>query len=505
MRFTVAREEAGSIRIQASGQVDVARLRRETDEPLLAYLRGSTEWRLAATVRDRRHDYVIESNLFGVESSLPAPFAKSAQERVPVRFERRERTRGHDLISFAYGDVATGQLLLDKIGNAGIRRGEIVLGGSAPLPQRDGIWIAGTLDRIDVNLWQDLLTARAGAGKMGGTAVAGINVSAQQARAFSREFHDVRAVATQRDGVWAGRLDSREIAGDAKWLPDGDGMIVGRFSRLHLPAPTAELVPAPEPTAVRPGRGGDLPSVDVTADDFRMGERQFGRLALLAVPSGADWRIERLELTSPDGAFSVNGLWQAWAVNPRTQINLKLEVNDIGRFFARMALPQGIQGGKARLEGPLTWAGPPYALDFATLSGQLALTAKGGRFVKIDPGIGKLLRRWRKRPAMHVEAEQTHAQAAELDVHVRILRQLANGIAPLGEHLVAPPGVGADADRAADMVEHDRRLREGTGEIGEFAELGEIHPGVKAEAERVQPGKALEAITDTLTDRRSSP
>jgi uncharacterized protein (TIGR02099 family) len=391
MHFTVAREEGGSIRIQASGQIDVARLRRETDQPLLAYLRGSTEWRLAASVRDRRHDYVIESNLFGVESSLPAPFAKSAQERVPVRFERRERTRGHDLLSFAYGDVATGQLLLDKIGNAGIRRGEIVLGGSAPLPQRDGIWIAGTLDRIDVDLWQDLLTVRAVAGKMGGTAVAGINVSAQQARAFSRDFHDVRVAATQRDGVWAGRLDSREIAGDVKWLPDGDGMIVGRFSRLHLPAPTTELEPAPEPTAIGPGRGRDLPSVDVTADDFRMGQRQFGRLALLAVPSGADWRIERLELTSSDGAFSVNGLWQAWAVNPRTQINLKLEVNDIGRFFARMALPQGVQGGKARLEGPLAWAGPPYALDFATLSGQLALTAKGGRFVKIDPGIGKLL------------------------------------------------------------------------------------------------------------------
>ncbi len=391
MRFSVSREDTGGVRIQATGQVDVARLRREADQALLAYLTGSTDWRLTATVRDRRHDYVIESNLLGVESSLPWPFAKSAQERVPLRFERRERTRGHDLLSFAYGDIAAGHLLLDKIGKTGIRRGEIVLGAAAPLPQRDGIWISGTLDHFDVDQWQDLLTARAVGAKMEGATVAGINVSAQQARVFSRDFHDVRVIATQRDGAWQGRLDSREAAGDAKWLPEGDGMIVGRFSRLQLPAPTAELEPAPEPGATRSGRGRDLPSVDVTADDFRMGQRQFGKLALLAVPSGADWRIERLELTSPDGAFSVNGVWQAWAVNPRTQINLKLEVNDIGRFFARMALPQGIQGGKARLDGPLTWAGPPYALDLATLSGQLALTAKGGRFVKIDPGIGKLL------------------------------------------------------------------------------------------------------------------
>jgi len=392
MRFSIAREESGAVRVEATGQLDVARLRRETDQPLLAYLSGSADWRLTATVRDRRHDYVIESNLLGVASSLPAPFVKSAQERVPLRFERRERTRGHDLLSFAYGDVAAGQLLLDKIGKAGIRRGEIVLGGSAPAPQRDGIWVAGSVDRIDVDQWLELLSAHSMGAPAGRAALlAGINVSAPEVRAFSRDFHDAHVVATYREGAWLGKLDSREVSGDIRWLPEGDGMIVGRFSRLQLPAPTAELEPTPEPGTPRPGRGRDLPSVDVAADDFRMGQHQFGKLVLLAVPNGADWRIERLELISPDGAFSVNGLWQAWAVNPRTQINLKLEVSDIGRFFARMALPPGIQGGKAKLEGPVAWAGPPYALDLATMSGQLALTASKGRFVKIDPGIGKLL------------------------------------------------------------------------------------------------------------------
>jgi uncharacterized protein (TIGR02099 family) len=392
MRFTIARDDSGAARIQATGQVELARLRRETDQPLLAYLTGSADWRLVATVRDRRHDFVIESNLSGVASSLPAPFGKSAQERVALRIERRERTRGHDLISFAYGDAASGQLLLDKIGKTGIRRGEIVFGGTAPPPQRDGIWIAGTLERIDVDQWWDLLSAHSlGAAAGRGPLVAGINVSAPQVHAFSREFHDMHVSATQREGTWLAKLESREVSGDIKWLPEGDGMLVARFGRLQLPAPITELEPAPESSSPRSGRGRDLPSVDVTADDFRMGPRQFGKLALAAAPNGADWRIDRLELTSPDGAFSVNGLWQAWAVNPRTQINLRLEVSDIGRFFVRMALPQGIQGGKAKLEGPLSWAGPPYALDLPTLSGQLTLTASNGRFVKIDPGIGKLL------------------------------------------------------------------------------------------------------------------
>ncbi|HTS53946.1 MAG TPA: YhdP family protein [Burkholderiales bacterium] len=392
-RFSMARDVSGAVRIQANGRLDVAQLRREIDQALLGYLTGAGDWRMTATVREHRHEFVIDSNLLGIASSLPAPFAKSAQESVRLRVERRAHTRSQDLLSFAYGDVAAGQMLLDKTGNARISRGEIVLGGGgAALPQRDGLWLAGTLDRFDADQWWDLFSAhRAGAADGGVVPVAGINVSAPEVRAFSRDFHDVHAIATQRDGAWIGKVESREISGDARWLPEGDGMIVGRFSRLYLPVPTVELEPAPAPGAPDSSRGRDLPSIDLAADDFRMGPRQFGKLVLMAVPNGADWRIERLELTSPDGAFSVTGLWQAWAVDPRTRVSVKLEVSDIGRFFARMALPPGMAGGKAKLEGQLSWAGPPYALDLPTLSGQLALTARKGRFLKIDPGIGKLL------------------------------------------------------------------------------------------------------------------
>jgi uncharacterized protein YhdP len=44
-----------------------------------------------------------------------------------------------------------------------------------------------------------------------------------------------------------------------------------------------------------------------------------------------------------------------------------------------------------KLEGSLTWAGAPYDLDYPTLSGNLVLEAARGQFVKLDPGIGKLL------------------------------------------------------------------------------------------------------------------
>ena len=70
-------------------------------------------------------------------------------------------------------------------------------------------------------------------------------------------------------------------------------------------------------------------------------------------------------------------------------------------------------------------------------------------------------------------------------------RQLADPRAPLGEDLVALAGVAAEADRAADMVEHDRRLGKGARQIDQLAELRVIHPSIEAEAERREPGETL--------------
>src|SRR5438105_6546374 len=92
---------------------------------------------------------------------------------------------------------------------------------------------------------------------------------------------------------------------------------------------------------------------------------------------------------------------------------------------------------------------------------------------------------------MHIEAEKPHAEPAELHMHIRAARELRDAVLPFGEDFVALPGIGADADRPADMVENDRRLREGARQIDKLAELREIHPGVEAETERVELREAL--------------
>jgi uncharacterized protein YhdP len=50
-----------------------------------------------------------------------------------------------------------------------------------------------------------------------------------------------------------------------------------------------------------------------------------------------------------------------------------------------------VRRGTSRLEGSLSWNGAPYDFDYPSLSGNLLIEAAKGQFVKLEPGIGKLL------------------------------------------------------------------------------------------------------------------
>ena len=76
-------------------------------------------------------------------------------------------------------------------------------------------------------------------------------------------------------------------------------------------------------------------------------------------------------------------------------------------------------------------------------------------------------------------------------MHIGADRQLANAAAPFGEHLVALAGIAAEADRAADMVEYDLCLGNGSWEICELTELRMVHPGIEAEAEWCEAGETF--------------
>lgn len=85
------------------------------------------------------------------------------------------------------------------------------------------------------------------------------------------------------------------------------------------------------------------------------------------------------------------------------------------------------------------------------------------------------------------EAGHPHAEPAGPDVHVVAGRQLADKPAPLA----ALSDVKAEADGAADVVEHEWAVGKGARQIDQFARAGCGTSSVEEKAKRSEPGDPL--------------
>jgi uncharacterized protein YhdP len=184
------------------------------------------------------------------------------------------------------------------------------------------------------------------------------------------------------DGGWTANLNSKDIAGDMSYRSGADAKLQARMARFDVPPDV------PGGTPARASR--ELPAVDMVAEDFGFRGKRLGRMEIVARRDAADWRVERISVQNAEGTLSGNGLWRT-APSPHTTLNLDMQASDIGRFLDRMGQANLVRGGKASAKAELAWDGEPAAIDYASLSGSLQLHAEDGRFLEIDPGVGKLI------------------------------------------------------------------------------------------------------------------
>ena len=388
--FTASTQRDAVIRLAMQGRINADNVRRlGSDFPIVQHLRGATDWRGSFTVRKKTADLVIESSLAGMATNLPAPFGKSAAETVPLRIERRH-AGAQQRVGFTYGDIAAAQFVMRSEGSRTvIDRGVVRLGGGAAgEPDRAGVWVSGSLKLLDFDEWLRFAGEGEGATSY---AVSGMDVKIAEMDVFGRRFHELMLNATSQAGAVQLSVVAREIEGTGTWRGQGKGRLTARLKRLVVPPAETRLTELKDKPPAAPAKPPELPALDIVAENFQLGQKQLGRLELNAVHENRDWRIERLRLANPDSTLSADGVWQGWLTQPRTQMNVRFDVTDIGKTLVRWGFPEGVRRGTAKIEGTLGWIGSPQEFDYPTLSGNLVIDAARGQFVKLDPGIAKLL------------------------------------------------------------------------------------------------------------------
>jgi uncharacterized protein (TIGR02099 family) len=363
----------GTAQVVAKGEATLLGTRPLFDHPWTRYLNGQAAYAATIQVTKGGQSHVtVRSALQGLTSLLPAPLAKRAAETLPLELELLPDER----VKLKLGRFLAAELVRD--------RAVVSLNpaGEAPgvrLPERPGIFVAGSLAAVDLDKWLPLFALPGG-----GTPGAAFDVRVGALDLYGKRLHDVAARGRADAAAWSTTLSSREVAGELSYRGADGGLLVARLTRFSTPD---DYPRAPARGALEPK---DLPSMDLAAERFSLRGKDLGRVEIQGRRAGDDWRIDKLAMENAEAKLSGTGVWKS-GMPSRSQLDFELTAEDAGLFLARVGYPAVVKDGKAELKGKLAWDGDPSLIDYASLSGTIELKAESGQFLEIEPGFGKLI------------------------------------------------------------------------------------------------------------------
>lgn len=448
----VKTEPGGVVHAVVKGRSDLDALREINPHPLLDHLYGGAAWDADISVVKKTAQLTINSNLRGLGSNLPQPLTKSANEVMPLRLEKKVVTDGQDVIVAQLGKLFRARMVRrDENGAMVVRRGIVHFGaeniaahragrsgqdgsstepGASPSTEpmtgpstelRTGIWLSGNLPELSLQGWGGLLGAAGGttrcaqasgagvppprllpqsagcasnvseAGDSGGLPIAGANLAIGRLSGLGMYIDGLNINADRRgDGLFA-RLSGSALNGEVEWQPRDEGKLTARLQNMIWQRDETAPPDLARQDSGAPIPPNSLPAAQISIENLRIREKRIGRLDLVGHPEGDDWRLRRLNIVNPDGSLSGDGVWQGGDGAAQTRVNLLLQISDAGNVLSRSGYPGTVKGGSGKLAANLSWAGHPGEFDYATLDGSLKLDASKGQFLKMEPGIGKLL------------------------------------------------------------------------------------------------------------------
>ncbi len=372
----------GQVQIRARGRATAASLAPWLGAPWNERLMGQAAWRGQIDLEPVGERIRIDSDLVGLVSSLPAPLAKVAAQPLPLLLTSQPQGNGqqHEIrlgntVGAVWRNTAEGRFA----------QGEVRFGGPAVMPDEPGLRLAGSGRGLGVSGWLALLPAGENKAPV---ALTSIDLSFDAFDLMGRRFQDIRLQGRTRNGLFRTQVNGRDVNGVLTYRPPGaqPARVSAQFSQLIIP----EAAPSTGRAAAINLKGADFPMLDLTVEDFRLQTRALGRLDAVAHGAPEGLVIDSLRLAHADSVFRMNGVWRDSGIT-ETRADLNLSVVDAGKFLARFGYPDTLKRGSVDIQGNATWSGSPADFSFNTLAGQLDFKARQGQFLKIEPGMGKLL------------------------------------------------------------------------------------------------------------------
>jgi uncharacterized protein (TIGR02099 family) len=159
-------QQDGTIAVKAEGGVTSEGLRKTYPTPtvqrLMQHITGGARYNALISVKNKKPEIVVESNMTGIGLDFPAPLRKTAGESMPLKFELQglaseDPLAARDEIKVSLGPLLSARYTRQRAVEKGapwvVLRGGI--GVNAPAPQPDsGVIINVNMKSINLDVWR---------------------------------------------------------------------------------------------------------------------------------------------------------------------------------------------------------------------------------------------------------------------------------------------------------------------------------------------------------------
>lgn len=135
-----------------------------------------------------------------------------------------------------------------------------------------------------------------------------------------------------------------------------------------------------------------IPAIEAEIKQVNINAKPFGSLQLITQHHDSGLALQALSLNSDRLQLSATG---GWELDPETQrassrLDLSLSSRDLGSALQDLQLSSNIEGAPVELDSRLSWPASPFDFNTRLLNGRLGMQIGKGRFLKVDPGVGRL-------------------------------------------------------------------------------------------------------------------
>ncbi|MCU0934973.1 MAG: TIGR02099 family protein [Gammaproteobacteria bacterium] len=368
-------------------------------------LRGTFRWQAEAEVAVTPAGgpgalrLLVDTDLRGLEATLPPPLGKRAADRRPLRIETTLGGPAGQTLRVRLADqLAASVALGPSAGRLTVQGADVRLGAGAGAPAERvprSISVSGELAELVPAQWLDLVDA-VGAGPARETDRPGsgpdrlpvrVDLTAGRVELGGFRLDQTRIGAqTRPDGDWIVTLQGPQAAGSVSVPAPGSGAPYRiALERLALVGSTAAAAPSRRPDPSR------LPAIEASCQDLRLDGRRLGALTLSTGPTPGGLAVRDLRLEGADLEARATGDWIGSGDRQTSRLDGEIKSEDLGQFLKTLGFNEsGLEGGRVRMQVQASWNGSPAAFSLAGAQGQLALRIRDGALADVSPGAGRI-------------------------------------------------------------------------------------------------------------------